>query len=83
MKLLNRIKAYIRLQEIKRCSNDLDTFTNDIYNAICSKTEYERSVIIASLRKKHETRLSKQYQAYNENVSRIEKALDKSIFTIV
>lgn len=83
MNLITKLQAYIRLQRMKQNRNDLDTFTNDVYSAICSKNEYEQSEVINKIREMHENKLREIKKENDEYAKRIETALDNSFFKIV
>ena len=82
MKLLNKLKAFIRLQNIKQKYNDRRTFTNSIYNAIKNRPLEERSAIINDLKMINETELKKDYEKYQNKFNTVERALDISKFSI-
>ena len=80
---MKRLNALLRLLEIRTVKKDRETFTNDIYRALQSRTMYERSLIIGDLRKRHHNDVELQADINERLHLETERALDISTFTII
>ena len=80
----NRIKAYLRLQDIKRLRNDRLTFTNSIWKGINQEkfTDLDRSKIIKELNRRQEKVLAEKSEQLQNEYLRTEKANDYTKFAV-